>query len=221
MRKRARRGESLRELFGAEAQHATRRFGQFTVRVTRANAHPNVPRDVIVLTRGEIAHGEGVPCRVASACVMSTALDSADCDCREQLDASLQHIAQAGRGIVVYLTHQEGRGHGLMTKIRALANKNRGLDTFAAVDRLGLDPDVRTYKAVPPILAALGIQSVVLLANSRPKVEQLADAGVQVDDVVNLRVEPSIRCQTSMRAKRNDGHAVIGRYADAPLVPYP
>lgn len=209
------------ELFGAEAQHATRRFGQFTVRITRADAHPAVPGDVIVLTRGDIGAGEGVACRVASACVMSTALDSADCDCREQLDAAMQHIAQVERGVILYLTHQEGRGHGLKTKVRALANKNRGFDTFAAVRQLGLESDVRSYDAVPPILDALGVRSVVLLGNSRPKMEQLIDAGMQVIDVVNLHVEPSIRCQTSMLAKRNDGHAVIGRYADAPLVPYP
>lgn len=211
----------MSKMFGAEAQHSTRRFGQFTVRVTRANAHPKVPSDVVVLTRGDIGSGEGVPCRIASACVMSTALDSADCDCREQLDASMRHIVQVGRGVVVYLSHQEGRGHGLVTKVQALANKNRGMDTFTAVRELGFEPDIRSYDAVPPILDALGIRSVVLLGNSRPKIEQLVDAGVEVADIFNLRVEPSVRCQPSMRAKQYEGHAVIGRYADAPLVPYP
>lgn len=212
---------SMSELFGAEAEHMTRRFGRFVVQVTRSGVDPAVPGGVVALVRGDLGDGEAVPCRIASACVMSTALDSADCDCREQLDAAMGHIARTDRGVVIYLTHQEGRGHGLEVKIRALEWKNRGHDTFDAVRRLGLDPDVRNYDAIPPILEALGVRSAVLLTNNPDKIDALIDEGVKVTDIEHLSVEPSRRCQQSMRAKQDNGHAVIGRYTDAPSLPYP
>lgn len=209
------------EIFGAEAEHFTRRHGTFTIRITHESSSPLIAEGIIVLTRGDVAHGEGILCRVASACATSTALDSAECDCSQQIGAALQHIAAEDRGVFIYLTDQEGRGHGLLTKIRALAEKNRGLDTFAAVEALDLKADVRTYEAVRPILEALGVESIVLLTNNPDKRQAIADTGVTVDDVRHLWVEPPKITQPSMRAKQNLGHAVPGRYADAPSLHYP
>jgi 3,4-dihydroxy 2-butanone 4-phosphate synthase/GTP cyclohydrolase II len=196
------------DLFSAEATHVTRRFGRFRIFVTKAGVDPSVSGDIIVLVRGEVRDGEGVLCRVASSCVTSTALDSAECDCDEQMQAALGRIQDAGQGVLIYLTDQEGRGHGLTTKVRALRNKNAGLDTFAAVEALSLPADIRDYASVAPILEALDVRSVVLLTNSPEKREAISRE-VKVEDVEHLAVEPPRWSQPSMRAKRNRGHTVF------------
>ena len=211
----------MTQLFVAHATHVTRRHGQFRVFVTNGDVEPTVADGIIVLVRGDVRDGEQVLCRVASACVTSTALDSAECDCSQQIDAALTEIDRADRGVFLYLTDQEGRGQGLVTKVRALAQKNRGLDTFAAVEAIGLEPDVRSYDAVAPILHVLGVRSVVLLSNNPDKRDAISDAGVKVTGVRPLRVEPPQWAQRSMRAKQHRGHEVIGSYADNPAVPYP
>lgn len=208
-------------IFAAEATHRTRRFGEFCLRVTRRTDQTSVPADVIVLTRGNVTGGEAVPCRISSACVTSTALDSAECDCDLQTEAALGYIASEGRGVLIYLTGQEGRGHGLRTKVRALANKNAGHDTFAAVEMLGKPADVRAYDAVKPILDALDVVSVVLLSGNPDKMAAVAALGVKVDQALALPVEPHSAARTSMRAKRDRGHDMAGRYADARALPYP
>ncbi len=130
-----------RDLFFAEAVHKTQSHGDFTIFVTDPLVAPG---EHLVLVRGEVRSAHNVLCRVASACVTSTALDSAECDCVEQLQTALEMIAAADRGVLVYLS-QEGRGHGLGIKIKALAKKNEGLDTLEAVEALGLPADLRDY----------------------------------------------------------------------------
>ena len=207
-------------LFAAEAEHVTRRRGSFHIMVTREGIDPAVPADVIVLTRGDV-QGEQVLCRVASACVTSTALGSAECDCDLQIDAALERIDKADRGILIYLTHQEGRGHGLRLKVRALANKNAGMDTFAAVEALGEPADVRSYNAVRPILSELGVISVILLTNSPAKFEAVAGDGTTVDRTEPLAVTPHSHAKRSMRAKQARGHVTRGTYANELSLPYP
>lgn len=212
---------SATELFAAQATHVTRRHGRFRVFVTNGDVEPTVADGIIVLVRGDVHNGEQVLCRVASACVTSTALDSAECDCSQQIDAALNQIDRADRGVFVYLTDQEGRGQGLTVKVKALAEKNRGLDTFTAVEAIGLKPDVRRYDAVAPILHALGVRSVVLLGNNPDKRDAINDSGVKVSSVQPLRVQLPRWAQPSMRAKRNRGHEVVGSYEDDPSTPYP
>lgn len=208
-------------LFAADARHVTRRFGDFRIRVTHARMDRAVPADVIVLTRGDVSGGDAALCRVASACVTSTALDSAECDCDLQTDAAMERIAAANRGLLIYLTNQEGRGHGLQLKVRALVNKNRGMDTFAAVEALGPPSDVRSYDAVPPILDALGVHSIALMTNSPDKYYALLDCGVKIERTEPLHVTPHSHAMPSMRAKRARGHETPGAYADDPMLPYP
>lgn len=180
-----------------------------------------VPADVIVLTRGSVAGREAVPCRISSACVTSTALDSAECDCDLQTEAALEYIAHEEQGVLIYLTGHEGRGHGLRTKVRALANKNDGYDTFVAVEMLDMPADVRAYDAVQPILDALDVVSVVLLTGNPDKVAAVAALEVKVDRALALPVEPYSAARLSMQAKRDRGHEIAGRYADARALPYP
>jgi GTP cyclohydrolase II len=209
------------ELFGAAAEHVTARHGAFDLYVTTNSPTLGVPAELIVLVRGDVAGRSMVLCRVASSCITSAALQSIECECSLQIDAALARIRAADCGVLIYLTDQEGRGQGLMTKVRALANKNQGFDTFAAVEQLGLEPDVRRYDAVRPILDALSITSVVLLTGNPEKRDLIIDAGVKVDRTEALEVSPYSRTRVSMQAKQANGHTVVGQYVDDPACAYP
>lgn len=160
----------------------------------------------VVLVKGEIGpKPRRVLCRVASSCLLSTALDSAECDCREQIDESLRLIHREGVGIFLYL-RQDGRGHGVATKVRALANKNAGMDTFEAVEALGLAADIRSYGQVLPILSALGVCSIRLLSSNPDKVAAIRATGVVVDEVLPIAVSAPAQATRHLDAKRARGH---------------
>lgn len=108
----------------AEALHHTPYFGDFEIAVYEASG-----KEHLVLVKGDIKGEEDVPVRIQSECLPGTALNSADCDCRAQLEQSMEIAWRSGKGAILYM-REEGRGHGLATKIRALSFKNRGLDTF-------------------------------------------------------------------------------------------
>jgi GTP cyclohydrolase II len=120
---------------------------------------------------------------------------------------------------LIYLTDQEGRGHGLKWKVRALKHKNDGLDTFTAVERLGLDPDIRDYKVVPAILEELGVRSVALLTNNPDKRQRIIDAGTEVAETHALEVCPPIQAWRHMEAKRRRGHDLTNAYMDTGEIP--
>lgn len=141
----------------------------------------------IALALGELTSAEPVLARVHSSCLTGDALFSLRCDCGAQLEEALRLVAEAGRGVVVYLS-QEGRGIGLMNKIRAYALQDTGLDTVEANERLGFGADQREYRAAVEIFAALGIAQVRLMTNNPRKVWALEAAGLQVAERVPLRV---------------------------------
>ena len=210
----------VNDLFAAKAKHFTAQYGVFDLYVTANAPRVGVSSELLVLVRGDVAQS-GVLCRVSSACITSTALGSIECECALQLDAALARIDAVDQGVLIYLTDQEGRGQGLTTKVRALANKNQGFDTFEAVEELGLDADVRSYEAVPAILDALGVRSIQLLTGNPDKQHALARAGVSVDGIESLAVEPNTWARRSLQAKQARGHTVVGRYVDDPLERYP
>jgi GTP cyclohydrolase II len=203
-------------LLQAEADHVTRSNGTFKVYVADHDSGEHV-----VLVRGDVRDREGVLCRISSACVMSTALGSAECDCKDQLSAAMDLIARDECGIVIYLVDQEGRGHGLTWKVRALRNKNWGMDTFAAVETLGLAPDVRDYSVVPAILDELGVGSVVLLTNNPEKRRRIEAAGVRIKEARALEACPPPHAWRHMEAKRVRGHALSNSYVDADTAELP
>src|SRR5690242_14500034 len=137
---------------------------------------------------GRIPDGEDVLVRVHSECLTGEALGSHRCDCGPQLDASIEQIAAAGRGVVVYLRGHEGRGIGLLAKLQAYALQDRGLDTVDANTQLGLPADAREYVAAVDILADLGVRSVRLLTNNPAKVEALERHGIEVAERIPLVV---------------------------------
>ncbi len=139
------------------------------------------------LVRGQILGAEGVPVRLHSECFTGDVMGSLKCDCRDQLEAALRFIGRADAGAVLYLP-QEGRGIGLVNKIRAYALQDQGLDTVEANLQLGFPDDLRTYDVAAAMLGALGVASVVLLTNNPQKVAGLQRAGIAVAGTIPLRV---------------------------------
>jgi 3,4-dihydroxy 2-butanone 4-phosphate synthase / GTP cyclohydrolase II len=145
--------------------------------------------------------GAGVLVRVHSECLTGDALGSARCDCGEQLQTSLRRVVAAGAGVVVYVRGHEGRGIGLVEKLRAYALQDTGLDTVDANLALGLPADARDFGAAAAILGHLGVASVRLLTNNPAKAEALAAAGVAVDALEPLVVEPTEHSAGYLAAK--------------------
>ncbi|WP_051854842.1 bifunctional 3,4-dihydroxy-2-butanone-4-phosphate synthase/GTP cyclohydrolase II [Streptomyces sp. NRRL B-1347] len=152
-------------------------FGEFTAYGYRSTADGV---EHVALVHGDIQDGEDVLVRVHSECLTGDVFHSLRCDCGPQLQESMRRIAAAGRGVVVYLRGHEGRGIGLMSKLRAYELQERGSDTLDANLELGLPADARDYGAGAQILDDLGVRSLRLLTNNPDKTEALARYGLKV-----------------------------------------
>ena len=141
----------------------------------------------VALTMGDISDGQPVLARIHSECLTGDALFSQKCDCGPQLQAAMQAIQAAGRGAVVYL-RQEGRGIGLINKIRAYRLQDQGLDTVEANLALGLPVDARDFRLAKHIFDHLGVKEVALLTNNPEKVQVLEEAGIKIAERVPLQV---------------------------------
>jgi GTP cyclohydrolase II len=168
-------------------------------------------RVYLALVRGDLRDGRSVLTRLHSECLTGDALGSLRCDCGIQLREAARAIAAEGRGVLVYATGQEGRGIGLVNKLRAYMLQENGDDTIDANVRLGFPPDARDYDAAAGCLAHLGIRSVRLLTNNPSKVEALTRAGIDVDEAVPLQTSPHLRNLDYLRAKE----ARLGHVAPA------
>jgi GTP cyclohydrolase II len=161
----------------------------------------------LVLVRGDLGDGRGVLTRLHSECLTGDALGSLRCDCGVQLRTALRAIASEGRGMLIYATGHEGRGIGLVNKLRAYVLQDDGLDTFEANRRLGLPPDAREYDDAAACLAALGVRTVRLLTNNPHKAASLRRAGIEIDQVIALATAAHARNLRYLRAKeRRMGH---------------
>ena len=136
-------------------------------------------KEHLVLTLGNVADGEPVLARIHSECLTGDALFSLRCDCGSQLQAALKRIADEGRGALLYL-RQEGRGIGLLNKIKAYKLQDEGADTVQANEQLGFGADMRDYSILGPMFEHLGIESVRLMTNNPRKLAALDEIGVEV-----------------------------------------
>jgi len=160
-------------------------WGQFEIHGFEDSADG---KEHIALTMGDIEKADAPLCRVHSECMTGDCLYSLRCDCGLQLQFAMQRIAEEGRGIILYL-RQEGRGIGLLNKIRAYALQDAGADTVEANVELGFEPDGREYDICQPMFAHFSIDNVRLMTNNPRKVDSLKDMGVEVSEIVPIHVE--------------------------------
>jgi GTP cyclohydrolase II len=162
----------------AEADFPTR-FGKFRI-FGFAGVRAKETEEAVVLTMGDLGPGTSAPLvRIHSECLTGDVFHSLRCDCRSQLEIALDRIVEEGRGVLIY-EHQEGRGIGLLNKLRAYELQDQGLDTIEANEKLGFAADLRDYALPAAILNYFQLKQVRLLSNNPEKVAALENAGIRV-----------------------------------------
>lgn len=186
----------------ASAKLPTRR-GEFTM-YGFFDARDRLEHTAIV--KGDVAGQSDVPVRVHSECHTGDVWGSLRCDCRDQLEAAVDYVAASERGAVIYMK-QEGRGIGLLNKIKAYQLQDLGLDTIEANHYLGFPAEARDYKIAAAILSLLEISSVALLSNNPDKIEKLEAEGITITRRLPIVISPNRFNQTYLDTKRTKmGH---------------
>ncbi|SPE41919.1 GTP cyclohydrolase II [Candidatus Sulfopaludibacter sp. SbA3] len=187
----------------AEAEFPTQ-FGLFRIYGFEGgivNGNGARVEEAVVLKMGELAGDPAPLVRIHSQCLTGDVFHSLRCDCRAQLEIALKSIAEEGRGLLIY-EHQEGRGIGLLNKLRAYELQDQGADTVEANERLGFDSDLRSYALPGAILQFFGLQAVRLLSNNPEKVEAVENAGVRVTERVPCVADVLDTREAYLRTKR-------------------
>lgn len=178
-------------------------------------------KEHLAMALGDLANGEPVLARVHSECLTGDVLFSQRCDCGAQLEGALRRIAEEGRGVVLYL-RQEGRGIGLVNKIRAYRLQEQGVDTVEANLQLGFQADARNYALCLPMLEHLGIKAVRLMTNNPRKIDALTRLGIHVTERVPLLVNRNAYNDKYLNTKAAKlGHMMtppVAEEQDAPVV---
>ncbi|MFZ0635952.1 MAG: GTP cyclohydrolase II [Candidatus Acidiferrales bacterium] len=184
------------------------RFGDFEILGIEGR---DASETAVALVHGKIRGGRTPPLvRVHSQCLTGDVLASERCDCRAQLEFSLERIARAPSGILLYLP-QEGRGIGLMNKLKAYQLQDAGMDTVEANAKLGFAADSRNYGFSAEILKLLGARTVRLLSNNPDKVQQLESGGVRIAERVPCQPRTSRRSRAYLQTKKHKlGHLLAG-----------
>jgi 3,4-dihydroxy 2-butanone 4-phosphate synthase/GTP cyclohydrolase II len=159
----------------------------------------------LALVKGDITKGE-VPVRVHSQCLTGDIFHSLRCDCGEQLEEAMKYISGNKKGVILYLS-QEGRGIGILNKLRAYELQDKGCDTVEANEKLGFKADLRDYGIGAQILADLGLKKIQLLTNNPRKVIGLEGYGLKIVKRVPLEIKPKARNKSYLKAKKQKlGH---------------
>ena len=190
----------------AQAKLPTR-FGQFTILGVQGRG----PEETAVVLQHGRVNGATVPLvRIHSQCLTGDVLTSQRCDCRAQLELSLRLIGRSRAGLLLYLP-QEGRGIGLMNKLKAYQLQDQGMDTVEANHRLGFAADSRSYRFSAEALRLLGVRRVRLLSNNPDKVRQLEQGGIRVVERVPCQPRSSRASRAYLATKKNKlGHLLAG-----------
>ncbi|SFM78049.1 GTP cyclohydrolase II [Rugamonas rubra] len=187
-------------------------WAQFTLHAFVEHA---TGKEHLAMVLGDVGNGEPVLARVHSECLTGDVLFSQRCDCGAQLEGALKRIAAEGRGILLYL-RQEGRGIGLINKIRAYRLQEGGADTVQANEQLGFKADARNYALVRPMFAKFGVTSLRLMTNNPRKIDAMAKLGITVAERVPLLVNRNAFNQHYLNTKAAKlGHMMT------PLTPAP
>ena len=190
----------------AEADFPTR-FGHFRIHGFEGVTDGQT-EEAVVLRMGDVVSGGPPLVRIHSECLTGDVFHSLRCDCRSQLELSLELIAGEGRGLIVY-EHQEGRGIGLLNKLRAYRLQEDGLDTVEANERLGLPADLRDYGIGAQILADLGLSSIRILTNNPKKIKGLEGYGLSVSAQIPIEHAPNVHNESYLRTKaQRMGHTL-------------
>jgi GTP cyclohydrolase II len=190
----------------AEADFPTR-WGHFRIHGFEGPSRdPGRPREeAVAVVMGDL-HAAPPLVRIHSQCLTGDVFGSLRCDCRQQLEMALEMIAGAKAGILIY-EQQEGRGIGLMAKLKAYALQDKGMDTVQANESLGFKADHREFEMPARILKALGVEAVRLLSNNPHKVAALESAGIRVVERVSAEVAPHARAEKYLKTKKEKlGH---------------
>ena len=198
------------------------RFGDFHIVAFENNRDG---KEHVAITKGDVIGASNVPVRLHSECLTGDAIGSLRCDCRDQLEASLAAIGQMERGMVLYL-RQEGRGIGLINKVRAYSLQDDGLDTVEANLALGFRDDERDYAVAAHMLMSLKVESIQLMTNNPKKIVQLTQYGIKVNDRVPHIMQPNDHNRFYLETKANkSGHMIdfhgkehLPEQSDLPIV---
>ena len=192
----------------AEASFPSR-FGQFRIHGFEGR-RGRVVEEAVVLTMGDVTTPDPPLVRIHSECLTGDVFHSLRCDCRAQLELALSVIAEEGRGILIY-EHKEGRGIGLLNKLRAYELQDAGADTVEANEKLGFEADLRNYEMPPEILHHFGATRVRLLSNNPAKIEALERAGIAVSERVPCQPAITATAEDYLRTKKEKlGHLLVG-----------
>src|SRR5690349_8929733 len=178
--------------------HLPTEWGEFQIAAYRSRTSEE---EFVVLFKGEMRRDVPTLVRIHSQCLTGDVFASTKCDCGPQLHHTLQMIQQEGRGAVVY-QQQEGRGIGILNKIRAYALQDEGADTVEANEQLGLAVDLREYRQCAEILFDLGLCKVCVLSNNPLKLRALEDAGLTIVERVSIQIEPAKMAVNYLRTKK-------------------
>jgi GTP cyclohydrolase II len=216
--------DALRELVTRDRDHECEGFGPARVCV-RVVAVAELPtrfghfrlvgfwnnrdgKEHVAMVHGDVVGASDVAVRLHSECLTGDVMGSLRCDCRDQLTEGLQAIRREGRGILLYL-RQEGRGIGLLNKIRAYALQEQGLDTVEANQALGFRDDERDYAVAAHMLRSLGVKSVRVVTNNPDKIRQLSQHGVEVSGRIPHVIPPNEFNRFYLETKaRRSGHMI-------------
>jgi GTP cyclohydrolase II len=181
------------------------RFGDFHIVAFENNRDG---KEHVAITKGDVIDASDVPVRLHSECLTGDAIGSLRCDCRDQLEAALTAIGQMERGMVLYL-RQEGRGIGLINKVRAYDLQDDGLDTVEANLALGFRDDERDYAVAAHMLMSLKVESIRLMTNNPKKIAQLTQYGIKVSDRIPHIMQPNDHNRFYLETKAaKSGHMI-------------